>query len=82
MLHTRLVRLVCWRVAVLSSPPVNEPVTHIQRRKTLTSWFPGPVWARSDPGGGSSGEGSSGGGSSGGSSGPQRALFFPQIITR
>lgn len=73
MLHTQLFHLICWQVAILSSPPVNEPVSHIQHQKTLTSWFPGPVWERSDPGWGLSG--------------PRRAVaispvFFPWVITR
>lgn len=73
MLHTRLVHLICWQVAILSSPPVNEPVSHIQHQKTLTSCFPGPVWGCSDPGWGLSG--------------PQRAVakspfFFSRVITR
>lgn len=55
MLRTRLVHLICWQVAILSSPPVNEPVSHVQHQKTLTSCFPGPVWGCSDPGWGLSG---------------------------
>lgn len=39
MLHTQHFHLICWQVAILSSQPVNEPVSHSRHWKTLTSCF-------------------------------------------
>lgn len=39
MLPPQHFHLMCWQVAILSSQPGNEPMSHIWRKEMLTSWF-------------------------------------------